>query len=206
MHQEEEESGGRYSEEEEAISEAQKSSEVWSPGDGAEASHRPQALPEIAEQQIAEDSEATVISDDEENGDHVGRSQTKRSNQTGTVRRRRRRRNEIRSSGDGDDDDKAYLLAFLSINLKCLKCSPKDFFDWLVCSHGIASLASLLSTMNLNPEFASVMQANGLKGYKRGPFMKAVKQVHDDLKASNCSTETTTITEMGSRGKRRREC
>jgi hypothetical protein len=73
------------------------------------------------------------------------------------------------SNGWGADG----VLAFLEKHKSCLKCSPVIFHKWLQ-SEDIASLNDLAEAC-ADKSYPSFMQANGLKGFKRGLFLKAVK-------------------------------
>ena len=65
------------------------------------------------------------------------------------------------------------ILEFLSSNKACLKTPPETFFQWLQ-SQDIASLSDLAEGVN-DAEFLAEMISNGLKGFKKGVFRKALQ-------------------------------
>jgi len=65
------------------------------------------------------------------------------------------------------------LKEFILQNKSCLKCSPDKFYQWL-CSEDIETIESLAEACQ-DEDYHAVLQQNGLKGFKRGPFLKAVK-------------------------------
>jgi hypothetical protein len=64
------------------------------------------------------------------------------------------------------------LLDFCQQQAACIKSSPKTFCEWLR-SQDICSLQDLAEAMD-DEEFRSEMQANGLKGFKKTVFKKAI--------------------------------
>jgi hypothetical protein len=66
------------------------------------------------------------------------------------------------------------LMAFVQMHQDCLKCPPKDFHEWLK-ANDIISLVELVEACKDKDFLQSEMQANGLKGFKRKPFVNAAK-------------------------------
>jgi len=86
-----------------------------------------------------------------------------------------------KTSNHGDsnsDNGNQELLSFLLSQKLCIKGSPVEFFNWLVNSEDILSLADLaeaLSDTNYVRESLQVGDGRaGLKGFKRNMFMRAV--------------------------------
>lgn len=65
-------------------------------------------------------------------------------------------------------------MAFVQKHQDCLKCPPKDFYEWLK-SNDIICLVELVEACKDKDFLQFEMQANGLKGFKRKPFVNAVK-------------------------------
>jgi hypothetical protein len=65
------------------------------------------------------------------------------------------------------------LLLFVKKHKDCFKCSPSKFYLWL-CSQDMCSLSDLAEACEDEKFVVNDMQANGLKGFKRRPFIKAV--------------------------------
>ena len=65
------------------------------------------------------------------------------------------------------------LESFLQKNKACLKCPPAKFLKFLL-SEDIETLEALGEACE-DEEYQTVLQDNGVKGFKRGPFIKAVK-------------------------------
>ena len=89
------------------------------------------------------------------------------------------------------------LLAFLRSQQTCIKGSADEFYDWLVESEDIFTMDSLKEAVQDDDYLDVKMKAgngvNGIKGYKRGPFRRAVLE-HSGLcsKPSNISEDDTT--------------
>jgi hypothetical protein len=66
------------------------------------------------------------------------------------------------------------LMAFVQRHQDCLKCPPKDFYEWLKASD-IVSLVELVEACKDEDFLQTEMQENGLKGFKRKPFVNAAK-------------------------------
>jgi hypothetical protein len=66
------------------------------------------------------------------------------------------------------------LMAFVQKHHYCLKCPPKDFYEWLK-GNDIISLVELVEACKDEDFLQSEMQENGLKGFKRKPFVNAAK-------------------------------
>jgi hypothetical protein len=69
--------------------------------------------------------------------------------------------------------NEAPLLLFVKEHKNCFKCSPNEFYLWL-CSQDMCSLSDLAEACEDEEFVVNDMQANGLKGFKRRPFIKAV--------------------------------
>ena len=80
---------------------------------------------------------------------------------------------QSKQGGDGKDVD---LLTFLVKQQNCLKCPPVAFYEWLI-GLDVHTMGDLLEACTDNTFVETDMQLNGLKGFKRGPFIKAVQQV-----------------------------
>lgn len=62
------------------------------------------------------------------------------------------------------------LLEFLKSQKSCLKCTPEDFYNWLM-SQDVNSISSLSEAVS-DDDFLTEMQKNGIKGFKRSTFKK----------------------------------
>ena len=71
-------------------------------------------------------------------------------------------------------DENDELIQFLRKHQDCIKCEPDEFHRWLI-SQDITGLRDLNEACADNEFVTTQMQASGLKGFKRGPFVKAVK-------------------------------
>ena len=74
------------------------------------------------------------------------------------------------SAGSGGGDSS--LLFFLQAQKACLKCPPARFHQWLT-SVDILTITDLAEACE-DEDYHGELQNNGLKGFKRGPFLKAV--------------------------------
>ena len=68
------------------------------------------------------------------------------------------------------------LMMFLDKHSDCLKCSPSAFYEWLI-SLDVLSIRDLMEACADIDFVKTEMQANGLKGFKRGPFTKAAQKL-----------------------------
>jgi hypothetical protein len=66
------------------------------------------------------------------------------------------------------------LLAFLEQQKSCFKCPPARFYEWLL-SEDMDTFENFVEACS-DEDYHTVMQENGLKGFKRGPFLRAVKR------------------------------
>jgi hypothetical protein len=66
------------------------------------------------------------------------------------------------------------LMAFVQTHQDCLKCPPKHFYEWLK-AQDIISLVELVEACKDEDFVHNEMQENGLKGFKRKPFVNAAK-------------------------------
>ena len=88
------------------------------------------------------------------------------------------------------------LLAFLRSQQTCIKGSADEFYNWLVESEDIVTMDSLKEAVQDNDYLDMKMKAgngvNGIKGYKRGPFRRAVLEHSGLCSQPSSSSEDNT--------------
>lgn len=91
------------------------------------------------------------------------------------------------------------LLAFLRSQKACIKGSVDDFHEWLIKSEDIDTMESLKEAVQDDVYLDEKMKAgdgvNGIKGYKRGSFRRAVLGHSDKCSQPSNSTEYNTTVE-----------
>ena len=85
------------------------------------------------------------------------------------------------NNNNEDDANTAELKKFCVSQASCLKCSPLEFYDWLV-AQDIESLNDLADACIDEDYTKTEMRNSGLKAYKRGPFINAVKIAASGMK------------------------
>ena len=91
------------------------------------------------------------------------------------------------------------LLAFLRSQQACIKGSVDDFHDWLIKSEDIDTMESLKEAVQDDGYLNEIMKAgdgvNRIKGYKRGPFRRAVLEHFDRCYRPSYSSDYKTTVE-----------
>jgi hypothetical protein len=95
---------------------------------------------------------------------------------------------ETEVSADSESVDqwsgcKLGLEEFCREQAACVKGSPEAFADWLR-SQDVESLVDLLEAVD-DGDFREEMQSNGLKGFKKGAFKKAIQSAVDSFSAAD---------------------
>jgi hypothetical protein len=93
---------------------------------------------------------------------------------------------DTRVNGTSHLSKDSSLLKFLKEQADCLKGSPDAFHGWLVNSEDISSLKDLADAVTDNHYLQDVLHQNGLKGFKRAAFKKAVLVATDRFHKDVC--------------------